>query len=117
MQISLKLIGLGIEPDPDRMCDPKLVSQVAPPHFLSNPASAELGRKVNVLFTRHKRHGGVSGFYNLFLRAALRSQVAEATQRVQSRYEDAMDRAILLGVAARTRLVPQASTAPSLLPH
>ena len=37
-----------------------------------------------------------------------RVQVAEATQRVEARYEDALDSAVLRGVAARTRLVPQA---------
>jgi predicted exporter len=46
------------------------------------------------------------------------AQVAEATQRVEARYEDAMDSAILRGVAARTRLVPQARarTTPSHRP-
>ena len=37
------------------------------------------------------------------------AQVAEATQRVLARYDDAMDRAVTHGLGPRSRIVPQVS--------
>ncbi len=112
LQISLKLIGLGIEPDPDRMCDPKLVSPtLAPRPHLMLASAALIG--LQLILHALSRLGSC---YNTQPPCMPRVQVAEATQRVEARYEDALDSAVLRGVAARTRLVPQASHPSSTCP-
>ena len=129
-QISLKLIGLGIEPDPTRICDPAQVCPVSPTPFLFilsclsfllvwyelNVFLLKLVDTLQIFNLVQERFGKLwkthkQSHYTKWLRNQSKwgAQVAEATQRVLARYDDAMDRAVTHGLGPRSRIVPQVS--------